>query len=116
MPSTSGRGIELVHLLCGLFALRVISLRILLPPSLPLIADLPASHILIHISTRDYTNTGRLRSLLPLTFVLRLHHVQPVQLQKYHQRVLAGEEDVHVADDAVVDDEDQAKGQERAVL
>lgn len=47
---------------------------------------------------------------------LGLDDDEPVELKNDDQRVLAGKEDVHVADDFVVEDEQQPEGEERSVL
>ena len=52
----------------------------------------------------------------PTRAIFALHDVETVQLQQDYEGVLAGEKDVHVADDLVVDYEDEAEREEWAVL
>ncbi len=54
--------------------------------------------------------------LLQRLLLLQLDDEQAVELERDHERVLAREEDVHVGDEAVVGDQQQAEHEERGVL
>lgn len=68
-----------------------------------------------HLPFGDDGDVGELHVAL-LLGVLAVHHIESIELQQNHQRVLAGEEHVHVADDFKVGDEQQAEDQKRGVL
>ena len=60
--------------------------------------------------------TSRLLGITETFAFFGLYDDEPVELEDDDQRVLAGEEDVHVTDDVVVEDEQQPEGEEGGVL
>ena len=64
---------------------------------------------------KSWNTFGQLRIAKSFT-LFGLNDDEPVELKNDDQRVFAGEEDVHVADDFVVEDEQQSEGEEGSVL
>lgn len=119
MTDASRRRVKFVRFFRRLLTVRVIGLCVFVFFLLPsfVVASFPLPRVPVHVPSRNDADVRRLESpFLSFAFVLRLHDVQPIKLQKYDQCVLASEEYVHVANDTIVYDQNQSERKERAIL